>query len=74
MHTLKINVGDSMLDQVLAFLRQLPKEDVQIVEDVANSTEAPHDILAETSGLLKSRNVDPLLWQKEIRSQWDQGE
>ena len=29
------------------------------------------NIFLKTSGLLNSKNVDPLAWQKEIRSEWD---
>ena len=29
------------------------------------------NIFLKTSGLLNSKNVDPLVWQKEIRSEWD---
>lgn len=28
----------------------------------------------ETAGLLKDRNIDPLKWQEEIRSEWDERE
>jgi hypothetical protein len=29
------------------------------------------DILRKTSGILKNRNIDPLKWQQNIRSEWD---
>jgi hypothetical protein len=36
-----------------------------------NVKENKKNIFLKTSGLLKSKNIDPLAWQKEIRSEWD---
>ena len=36
-----------------------------------NVKENNKNIFLKTSGLLKSKNIDPLAWQKEIRSEWD---
>jgi len=33
MHTLKLNIKDSVLEKVLYFLQNLPKDDVKIVEN-----------------------------------------
>lgn len=33
MHTLKLNVQDSVFDKVINFLNNLPKNDVEIIED-----------------------------------------
>jgi len=29
------------------------------------------DKIKKTAGILKKRNIDPLKWQNEIRSEWD---
>lgn len=28
-------------------------------------------LIKKTSGILSGKKIDPLLWQKEIRSEWD---
>ena len=33
MHTIKINIDDSVFDKVIYFLQNLPKNEVEIVED-----------------------------------------
>ncbi len=33
MHTLKLNIEDSVFDKVIYFLQNLPKDEVEIVED-----------------------------------------
>lgn len=44
----------------------LPLDDT-VNEPANNNT----DIILKTSGILKNREVDPLLWQKSIRSEWE---
>jgi len=29
------------------------------------------NIFAETAGILRGQGIDPVAWQKEIRSEWD---
>jgi hypothetical protein len=29
------------------------------------------DIFTKSAGILSSQNIDPLLWQKNIRQEWD---
>ncbi|MDY0402792.1 hypothetical protein [Sulfurovum sp.] len=36
MHTLKLNIKDSVFDKVIYFLNNLPNDDVQIVENIAH--------------------------------------
>ena len=36
MHTLKLKIEDSVFDKVIYFLKNLPKDEVEIVEDVAH--------------------------------------
>ena len=35
------------------------------------SSDQKHQLIKKTSGILSGRNIDPILWQKEIRSEWD---
>jgi hypothetical protein len=37
----------------------------------SNPDKKNQDILRKTSGILKNRNIDPLKWQQNIRSEWD---
>lgn len=30
-----------------------------------------NDIFTKTSGILKNTNIDPLVWQEEIRNEWN---
>jgi len=36
MHTIKLQVEDSVLDKVIYFLKHLPKDEVKIVEDITD--------------------------------------
>jgi len=38
---------------------------------ISNPDSKNPDILRKTSGILKNRNIDPLKWQQNIRSEWD---
>ena len=39
--------------------------------EVNQSNRSNNEILKKTAGLLKNRNIDPLKWQQNIRSEWD---
>lgn len=47
----------------------LPIDNESVTEPVSDS----YDIIKKTSGILKSRNIDPVEWQKSIRAEWDKG-
>jgi hypothetical protein len=73
MLTLKIH--DSVLDKVIYFLNNLPRYEVEIIEDnivKEKSTNAlkTQDIFEKTSGLLSDSNIDPIKWQHTIRNEW----
>jgi len=36
MHTIKLQVEDSVFDKVIYFLKHLPKDEVKIIEDIAD--------------------------------------
>ena len=76
MHTLTLKVQDSVVDKIIYFLSNLPKYEVEIVEDkIINEkdeeTSREQDIFAKTSGLLSDKNIDPIAWQRSIRSEWE---
>ena len=36
-------------------------------------SEVHEEYFSKTSGLLKSRQIDPIAWQKEMRDEWEKG-
>lgn len=61
---------------------EIPKEylnvEVEILIFPIGSTKTPSDqidqLIRKTSGILSGRNIDPIIWQREIRSEWDNRE
>ena len=49
MHTIRLDVQDSVLDKVLYFLQNLPKNEVKIIEDIATSKSAKVQKLSSIS-------------------------
>lgn len=39
--------------------------------EVNESNRSNEEILKKTAGILKNRNIDPVKWQQNIRSEWD---
>lgn len=39
--------------------------------EVNESNRNNEEILKKTAGILKNRNIDPVKWQQNIRSEWD---
>ncbi|OGR24922.1 MAG: hypothetical protein A2277_16805 [Desulfobacterales bacterium RIFOXYA12_FULL_46_15] len=58
---------------------EIPKEylnmEVEILIFPIGSTKPHSDqsdhLIRKTSGILSGRKVDPIIWQREIRSEWD---
>ena len=44
---------------------------MKIATDTSEMINDTKDIFSRTSKLLASKNINPLEWQKEIRSEWD---
>ncbi|MEA2029677.1 MAG: hypothetical protein U9N49_11980 [Campylobacterota bacterium] len=66
MHTLTINVKDSVIDNILYILQNL--SDVEIVEDKkVDDTQK----LDQVKGILKGRIEDPMKYQRDLRSEWE---
>lgn len=72
MHTVKLNIGDSIYTHLMFLLRSLNTNEIQIIEDIAldkdNSSETI-DMSAYKIEAFKSMQ-DPLKWQQEIRAEW----
>ncbi len=81
MQTIRLNVSNKALDHVMYFLNNLPKSDVRfklerdsekaLLSDEFKSKKTKKDIFSKTAGILTLRNIDPIKWQNEIRSEWD---
>ena len=93
MHTIKLQVQDSIYSHIMFFLKNLSSKELSILEDkeiqedeetkelkaLSNHSanlidkwrDEDEDIFSKTSGLLKSKNVDSLKWQDEIRDDRD---
>lgn len=58
---------------------EIPKEylnmEVEILIFPIHAAKRPSDqrdqLIRKTSGILSGRKVDPIIWQREIRSEWD---
>ncbi len=46
MHSIKLEIEDSVFDKVIYFLQNLPKNEVKIVENIKNSDQKEMDIKA----------------------------
>ena len=44
----------------------LPFKEMKKSKDFQNRS-----LLEESFGILKDKNIDPIIWQEEIRSEWD---
>lgn len=67
---LQLELNSDIYDKVIAFINKLPKNKVKLIP-LPDNKELNDDIFLETSGLLASKKIDPIKWQKEIRSEWD---
>ncbi len=65
MHTVTINIKDSVIDNILYLLRNL--YDVEIVE---NKKADDVQKLNQVKGILKGRIKDPMEYQRDLRNEW----
>ncbi len=76
MQIIQFKINDEYKQVILTLLKSLKEgiiKDLKIMEDKKQkqSKEDKMDIFSKTSGLLKSRNINPIQWQNEIRNEWD---
>lgn len=61
MRTLKINIQDSVFDKIIYFLRNLPKDEVEIVEDKKSVTYEK-----ETQDFIAYLSANPIAFKGEF--------
>lgn len=75
MQTIQFKVNDEYMQIILSLLKGLKRgiiKDLSIVDDTTEQiNKIEKDIFSKTSGVLRSQNIDPIVWQNEIRSEWD---
>jgi len=87
MHSIRLDIKDSVFDKVIYFLKNLPNDEVKIVEELEESctldTKAYSNHSAnlvedweeedkiDAFGVLKNTNIDPVKWQEELRREND---
>ncbi len=74
MHTIELQVQDSVYEHVMFLLRSLDSKGLNFTEYKTNNKNSKYDILEKSAGILADQNIDPLKWQEEIRSEWDERE
>ncbi len=72
MHSLKLNIKDSVFGKIIYFLQNLPKNEVEIVEDVIIEGDNKESIDFSKYKISAFTEIDdPVKWQKKIRNEWD---
>ena len=76
MQIIQFKINDEYKHVVTTLLKNLKRgiiKDLTIINDNKQKSvnKSKIDIFSKTSGLLKSKNIDPIQWQNEIRSEWD---
>jgi len=71
MHQLVLNIEDELLGKLHAFMKKLPKKDVEIISDKKITTS--EEVLDFSRYRIPSfkQIEDPVQWQIDIRSEWD---
>lgn len=73
MHTIKLNVDDSIYAHLMFFLKNLKTNELKIVKDEKSElAQKDEDIDFSKFKIDAFKDIkDPLKWQREIRSEWD---
>ena len=74
MHTVKLNIPDNIYEHVMFLLRSLNLKKIEVLDNQNINNNSKYDILKKSAGILSTQNIDPLKWQEEIRSEWDERE
>ncbi|MFA7570211.1 MAG: hypothetical protein WCY75_03055 [Sulfurimonadaceae bacterium] len=71
MHTIKLNVGDSIYNHLMFLLKNLKTNELEIIEDKENTT-SQEEIDFSKYKIEGFKNInDSLQWQNNIRNEWD---
>ena len=68
---IQLDVSSDIVDKVMFFLKNLPKDKVRVKFDTFSKTAKDKTIFSKTAGLLSSQGIDPVVWQNKIRKEWD---
>jgi len=71
MQQIQLEISSDIVDTVLSFLDKLPQNKIKLKLHKEPKNEEAKDIFASTSGLLSAKNIDPIQWQNQMRSEWD---
>ena len=78
MQVIQFKVNDNYMQLILSMLQSLKSgmiEDLSIIKNgskrIINNSSKDSDIFSKTSGMISSQNIDPIEWQKSMRSEWD---
>lgn len=70
MKTLQLNIDNSLYDTLLAMLKILPKDKIEIIEKNRTINNEDLNQYAGTVRCFKTIK-DPVAWQQNRRSEWD---
>ncbi len=73
MHTIKLNVGDSVYTHLMFLLKNLKTNELEIIEDKRyDQTVNNHEIDFAKFKVKSFESIkDPVRWQQNIRDEWD---
>ena len=76
MHQITINVNQSIYEHIMFFLKNLPKNLIDIEFESKNqntpiSLSKFHSTSSDAFGILNGRIKDPMQWQRDIREESD---
>ena len=74
MHRVELQIQDSVYEHVMFLLKSLDSKGLNITEYKTDNKNNKYDILERSAGILADQNIDPIKWQKEIRSDWNERE
>lgn len=72
MHTIKLNVGNSVYTHLMFLLKNLNTSEIQVVEDIVQDKDDSFAAIDMSSYKIEAFKAiqDPLKWQQEIRAEW----
>ncbi len=73
MHTLHLKVNDSIYEHLMAIIKSMKSNDIEIVDDVnePQNTKQQLKALFETSNQDAFKSIDdPVAWQRTQRDEW----
>ena len=71
--TIQIDTDNKQLSEKILWLLSHFKDEGLIIhsQDTIQRPKNKVNIFQETKGILQSSNIDPLVWQNDIRNEWE---